>query len=170
MTVDKNTVVSVSYELRANDSQGEIIEVTEKVHPFEFIFGSGYTLEKFDEKLKGLKAGDAFSFVLSADDAYGQINEDAVLELPKSVFEVDGEIEEGLLEVDNVVPMQDKDGNHYEGIVLEVADDYVVLDFNHPLAGEDLCFTGEVIGVRAATQAELEHGHVHHECTGCGKH
>ena len=118
-------------------------------------------LPKFEENLNGLKAGDNFEFQLTCEDAYGPASEDAVVELPKNIFEVDGSIEEGLLEEGNVIPMQNNEGHKFNGVVVEVNDDMVTMDFNHPLAGDDLHFTGKIIDIREATPEEVDDGHVH---------
>ncbi|PZX20094.1 FKBP-type peptidyl-prolyl cis-trans isomerase SlyD [Breznakibacter xylanolyticus] len=155
MKINRNAHVTVSYELRLNGADGEMVEKTEANAPLEFVFGAGKMLEMFEQKLEGLAAGDAFNFELKAQDAYGELNPNAVVELPKNIFEVNGNVEEGLLEVGNQIPMQDSHGNRLTGIVLEVEEDVVKMDFNHPLAGEDLHFSGEVLNVREATEDEL---------------
>ena len=83
------------------------------------------------------------------------------MDLPISTFTVDGEVRKDMLNIGQVVPMQDQNGNPLNGTVMEVADDKVKMDFNHMLAGKELNFTGEILEVREATQAELDHGHVH---------
>ncbi len=163
MIVNKNKVVSISYSLHVNAKDGELVEVVEKDKPMQYIHGTGTMLESFESQIEGLKAGDSFDFMIKSEDAYGEASDEAIVNLPKSIFEVDGVIDEDLLVVDNVIPMQDKDGNHYNGIVLEVSDDEVQIDFNHPLAGDDLFFTGNVIEIREASNTEIEHGHVHGE-------
>ncbi|MDO8969047.1 MAG: hypothetical protein Q7U74_00060, partial [Saprospiraceae bacterium] len=90
----------------------------------------------------------------------------ALVEVPKQIFEHEGSIPDGLLEVGNVLPLQDQEGNRLQGMVAHVGDESVKLDFNHPMAGVDLFFTGHVEGVRDAEPSELEHGHVH----GAGGH
>ena len=79
----------------------------------------------------------------------------------KSIFEIDGIFDADLVEVGKVITMQDQNGRPMDGKVLEVKDDVVVMDFNHPLAGENLYFSGEIIEVRKASEEELSHGHVH---------
>ncbi len=74
---------------------------------------------------------------------------------------MDGKIEDGLLEIGNQITMQDQNGNPLDGIVMEVSDQSVKMDFNHPLAGQDLHHLGEIIDVREATTEEIDHGHVH---------
>lgn len=155
MKIERNKFVSLTYQLRLNGADGELIEETGNENPLEFVFGAGRMLEMFEQKLEGLGAGDAFNFELKADEAYGDINEDAIVDLPKNIFEVNGSIDEEMLSVGNTVPMQDAHGNRLNGIVLEVTDELVKMDFNHPLAGDDLFFSGSVIAVREASEDEL---------------
>ncbi|HAF28476.1 MAG TPA: peptidylprolyl isomerase [Bacteroidales bacterium] len=161
MTISNEKVVTLVYELRVDNSEGDIVETVKEDKPFVFLYGAGLMLPKFEEHLKGLKAGDKFEFTLKCDDAYGQASEDAVMELPKNIFEVEGTIEEGLLEEGNVIPMQNNDGNKFNGVIMEVKDETVTMDFNHPLAGDDLHFTGNIVEIRDASKEEIDHGHVH---------
>ena len=88
--------------------------------------------------------GEPFSFSIACDQAYGEETEDAVVALPKSAFMVDGKLDEDVMKVGEVVPMADEDGDEIIGIVVEVEEDVVHVDFNHPLAGLDLHFEGVV--------------------------
>jgi len=155
MKIGRNKFVSLNYELRLDGEDGELIEETSAENPLEFIFGAGKMLEMFEEKLLDMEANDTFSFHLSADDAYGQINPEAVVELPKNIFEVNGQIDENMIALGNSVPMQDAHGNRMNGLILEIEDDYIKMDFNHPLAGDDLHFSGSILSVREATDEEL---------------
>ncbi|MCW3804694.1 FKBP-type peptidyl-prolyl cis-trans isomerase [Plebeiibacterium marinum] len=156
MEISRNKMVTLSYVLRLNGFEGEIVEETSEEKPLEFIFGTGRMLQMFENKLEGLKAGEEFKFELKADDAYGQINEEAKVNIPKNIFEVnDGKMDEELIKVGNMVPMQDAQGNRLNGIVLDVTDEHVQMDFNHPLAGDDLFFSGAVKEVREATDEEI---------------
>ncbi|MCG8411931.1 MAG: peptidylprolyl isomerase [Bacteroidales bacterium] len=161
MTISKDKVVTLVYQLKVDNSNGEIVETVEKDKPFVFLYGAGLMLPKFEENLNNLKAGDDFEFVLKSEEAYGLASEEAVMELPKNIFEVDGKIEEGLLKEGNVIPMQNNEGNKFNGLVIEIKDETVTMDFNHPLAGDDLHFKGNILEVREATKEELEHGHAH---------
>lgn len=161
MNISNNKVVSLTYELKHDSAQGETIEVTDKNSPLVFLFGAGMMLPKFEQNLENLKVNDNFEFVLQADDAYGEIIEEAVIDLPIDVFMVEGKVDPEMLKVDNIIPMQDNQGNPLEGKILEVADDSVKMDFNHPMAGRNLHFTGTIIDLRDATEEEIKHGHVH---------
>lgn len=155
MEINLNKVISLSYTLKVD---GDVIETVTAEKPMQFIFGTGYLLPKFEEHIKGKKTGDAFDFQLNAADAYGNINPEAIVELPKNLFEVDGKVEEGLLTVGNVLPMMDSEGNRLNGSVDEIKDDVVVMNFNHPLAGAQLHFSGKVEEVREATETEITNG------------
>jgi len=166
MQITKNTVVSLSYILKRDDANGEIIEETRAGDPLVFLYGNGQMLPKFEEYLNALKAGDAFEFTLASDDAYGEMDQDAIIDLDKSIFEVDGKIDDEMLAIGNVIPMRDDQGNMLQGIVVSVSKDMVRMDFNHPMAGNVLHFAGKVIEVREASAEELSHGHAH----GAGGH
>jgi FKBP-type peptidyl-prolyl cis-trans isomerase SlyD len=166
MQITKNTVVSLSYLLKRNNTDGEIIEETKAGDPLVFLYGNGQMLPKFEEHLSTLKAGDNFEFTLASDDAYGEMDQDAIIDLDKSIFEVDGKIDSEMLAIGNVIPMRDDQGHMLQGIVVSVGDDLVRMDFNHPMAGNVLHFTGKVIEVREASAEELSHGHAH----GAGGH
>lgn len=161
MKVGNQKVVSLTYELRQKDATGELIQKVEKDRPFVYLFGVGGLLPKFEESLSDLEAGNEFSFELSAKEGYGEHNAEAIVDLDKKIFEVDGKIDENLLQIGNQITMQDQNGNPLDGVVLEIGDDKVKMDFNHPLAGMDLHFSGTILEVREATAEELDHGHVH---------
>ncbi|MCS6928091.1 MAG: FKBP-type peptidyl-prolyl cis-trans isomerase [Saprospiraceae bacterium] len=162
MVVEKNKAVFVHYTLQENNAEGEVIESTHGDSPFGFIYGIGQMLPDFEANLKGLKEGDTFAFTIKAADAYGERDESAIVDIPKHVFEVNGSIPPGLLEVGNVIPLIDQEGNHYDGIVHSVGLESVKVDFNHPMAGIDLYFSGHIEGIRDANPEEIEHGHVHY--------
>ncbi len=153
-----NKVVSLSYTLMLNN--GELADEATAEQPLVFIHGVGQTLPAFDDQLAGLGVGDTFSFTLSAEDGYGESNPNYVVDLPKSIFS-GPDVPEDLLEIGALLPMQDEEGNPMDGTVLEISEDMVKMDFNHPLAGEALSFAGTIIDIREATPDELDHGHVH---------
>ena len=168
MITEKNSVVSIVYELRSGSKEGNVEEALTPENPLTFIFGTGGLLPKFEENLNGLTTGDSFEFLLNSEDAYGPIVESAVVSVPKSIFEVDGKVDENLLKVGTMVPMMDAEGRRLNGKVLTIETEAVQMDFNHPMAGNDLFFKGQVTEVRSATEEELTHGHVHGNGGGCG--
>ena len=161
MKIDKNKVVTMTYVLRLNDEKGEIIQKVDTKRPFVQLFGAGTLLPTFESNLKDLEPGDVFGFSLTADEAYGNPSDDAIIELEKNIFEIEGIFDESLVEIGKVITMQDQHGHPMDGKVLAVKDNTVVMDFNHPLAGENLYFSGEIIDVREASKEEISHGHVH---------
>ncbi len=161
MKITKDTVVSMTYILSENDVQGNLIQEVSKDQPFAVIFGQGGLLPKFENELEGLAAGDSFGFSLSSEESYGQADPKAVMELDKKIFEVEGKIDEEMMKVGNAIPMQNDQGQPLSGTIVEIKDDVLIMDFNHPLAGVNLHFTGDILEVREATKEELDHGHVH---------
>lgn len=169
MEITDKKVVSLVYELRKDSAAGAVVEQVDNNNPLTFLFGSGNLLPKFEDNLAGLKTGGTFEFDLTSEDAYGPVVDNAVVQVPKNIFEVEGQMDENMLQVGNMVPMMDNEGRRLNGKVMEVTDEVVQMDFNHPMAGEDLHFKGEVTEVREATDEELTHGHVHgnNDCGSC---
>lgn len=163
MKVTHNTVVSVNYYLTAskNNEPEELIEQTSAEHPFVFLNGHGGVLPDFEMHLEGKQAGDKFDFNIGSTKAYGPYEKDYVAKIDKSVFMLDGKFDSERIKLDEDIEMNDADGNLLVGKVIEIADAHVTMDFNHPLAGYDLHFIGEVLNVRTASPEELDHGHVH---------
>lgn len=177
MIVTKDRIVSLTYELRLDNQDGDLLESIKADTPLTFLYGSGKLLPKFEENLKGLAVGDEFEFQLEKDDAYGNYQKESIINVPVSAFEVNGKVDENLLKKGNTIPMQDRSGNRLNGIVVDVTEAHVSMDFNHPLAGKNLHFTGNITNIREATEEELTHGHAHQsscDCSngdgGCGCH
>ncbi len=148
-------MVTLTYSLRIDDENGELVEQATDEKPLEFLYGAGIMLPKFESQLAGLSEGEPFTIKLSKNEAYGDVNDEAVVELPRNVFLVDGKFDDELIKVGNAVPMMSSNGQRLNGLVLELTDEIVKMDFNHPLAGEDLYFSGTVLGVREASDMEL---------------
>jgi FKBP-type peptidyl-prolyl cis-trans isomerase SlyD len=155
MEIGKNAMVTLTYDLMINDQHGEMIEQTTSERPLKFLYGAGMMLQEFEKNLLGLKEGDHFEMKLDYSDAYGEVNEEAIVDLPKKIFMTDGHFDADFIKVGNTIPMMSGDGQRLNGIILEVEDDSVRMDFNHPLAGENLFFKGSVLGVREATEEEI---------------
>ncbi len=158
--VENKKVVSLTYELRLDQEGSEVVDQAAREKPLTFLYGAGQLLPAFEAKIKDLKTGDAFSFQLAPADGYGEVEEQFFVELPKDIFMQDGKLIDEL-QVGNYIPMTDPQGNQLQGKVVTIGDETVTMDFNHPLAGRTLFFTGEVVDVRDATEDELAHGHAH---------
>ena len=161
MKIENNSVVSVNYNLSIKGT-GEQVEQTSKEHPFVFLFGAGGLLPDFENNLAGKTTGDTFDFFIDAKNGYGTRDEQHVVMIPIDAFlGEDGKLDAENVKVGVTLPMVDNEGNRLYGNVMEITAEHVKMDFNHPLAGKDLHFKGEVLEVRAASQEEIAHGHVH---------
>ena len=156
MRISKNKFVSATYDLYVGDGdERELMESATEDQPLQFIFGMGTMLPAFEEKIKDLETGGSFKFTIAPEDAYGERIDDNVVELPKNIFEVNGKFDDEYIKEGVTVPMMSSNGERMNGSVLEVKDDIVVMDFNHPLAGETLHFEGEIIDVHEPTVEEI---------------
>ena len=167
MKITQNSVVEFCYDLEVD---GQIVDKTTKERPLDYIHGTGGLLPKLEAHIEGMEPGDKFDVTLSPAEGYGEVNPDMVIDLPKSAFEVNGEVREDLLVPGNTIPMLNSMGGVIPGVVLEVTADSVKMDLNHQMAGKTLHFTGEILTVREATEKELTeglHGEFVHSC-GCG--
>ncbi len=150
--------VTVAYELYADNAEGvhELIEKAPAEHPYQFISGLGVTLDAFEANIAGLEEGSDFDFTLSVDDAYGPYVDEHVLDLDKKTFCVDGRFDKDTIYPGAVLPLVNADGNHFDGLVLDVKENTVRIDLNHPLAGKALHFKGKVVTMRPATDEEIQ--------------
>lgn len=156
MKISPNKYVSLAYDLNVGEEDElELMEQATSQKPLEFIFGTNSMLEAFENQIEGLSEGDKFSFTLTPDQAYGEYDESKIIDLPKNIFQVEGQIDESMLFEGNTLPMMDSSGNRLMGSIVSVADDTVSMDFNHPLAGELMHFAGSVLGVREASAEEI---------------
>lgn len=156
MKISANKYVAVIYDLNVGEGEErELMEKATREVPLKFIYGMGMMIPAFEEALMGLEEGEKFDFSITPENAYGEYNEEHVLDLPKSIFEVDGKFDSEMVQEGNTIPMMDASGQRINGSVLEVKDDVVVMDFNHPLAGETLHFKGEIIDVHEPTAEEI---------------
>lgn len=159
MKISANKFVSATYDLYVGGEEGNAPELMESAtveKPLSFIFGTGMMLEAFEDKLAGLEVDSTFDFTLTAEQAYGEYDDTHVVEIPKSVFEIDGKIDETIIFENNTVPMMDQMGNRMNGTIVKIEEASVTMDFNHPLAGEELHFIGKVLEVREPSEAEVK--------------
>ena len=169
MKAQQDYVIGVSYELEV---EGKIADKARPEAPLEYIHGTGMLLPKFEAAVEGKEPGETFDFVLSPEEGYGEYNPNYKFEIPKTSFAVDGQIREDLLEVGRIIPMLNSAGQVIQGTIAAIGYDTVTMDFNHPMAGKTLHFTGKVESVRAATEKELTEGlhgeYLPQEECGCG--
>ncbi|GGZ84497.1 peptidyl-prolyl cis-trans isomerase [Ignatzschineria indica] len=154
MTVAKDKVVSVIYTL--TDDQGALLDTNKGQEALDFIQGHGMMIPGFEKALEGATEGQTLSFTVSPAEGYGESNDDFIIEVPRTAFPEDEEVQVGW-QVTGTTP----DGQMQAFRVLAVSDETIKLDANHPLAGKNLNFEVEVVGLRDATEQELAHGHVH---------
>lgn len=155
MKIEKNRVVALSYTLVVD---GAIADQATAERPLEYIHGTGMLLPRFEEEVAGKEPGEDYAFTLSPEEGYGVHNPAHVFDIPISAFAIDGEIRHDLLVVGRTIPMLNQNGQVVQGTVAAVKEDAVSMDFNHPMAGKTLNFSGKVVSVREATQKELTEG------------
>ena len=166
MQVSDKKVVTITYELyiQSEDDDYEIVEVAGEDQPMVYLAGHSGLPQDFEVKMAGLKVGDDFDFELGPQEGFGDFSEEDIADFPLEMFKIEeGEIPQDLLEIGNFIPFTNDDGSKITGRVYEIDGETVRIDFNHPLAGKTLKFEGKVIGLREASQEELDHGHVHGE-------
>lgn len=156
MKIGKDTVVGVHYEL---DVEGQKLDASGDT-PLTYLHGHGMMIPGFESRLEGLVSGDKYDFVVPAKEGYGEFNENAIAELEKSIFLIDGSMSTEVFEGAQL-QLTNQDGQPMVGVVKAIGEDKVTMDFNHQLAGKDLHFTGSIAEIREATKEEVEHGHVH---------
>jgi FKBP-type peptidyl-prolyl cis-trans isomerase SlyD len=148
-------IVSLDYTLRLDDDQ--VIDSSAGREPLEFIQGQGHIIPGLERELYGMAVGDQKQVSVPAAEGYGEHDESRIQLVERDAFGPGTE-----LEVDMGVQMQDpQTGQVFQGTISEIRADHVVIDFNHPLAGETLHFDVTIAGLRPATEEELDHGHVH---------
>jgi len=123
-------------------TSGETFDSSNGREPLEFEIGSGSVIKGFDEGVSGMKVGEKKTINIPVDEAYGERSDDMLIEFPKDRFPKDMEIKEGMQ-----LMMSNGSGQNIPVIVTEIKDDAVILDANHPLAGEDLIFDIELIEI-----------------------
>ena len=157
LAVGKNMVASVHYTGTMPET-GEVFDSSEGKDPLTFLIGHGQMIPGFETNIEGAKIGEKRTFTLTADEAYGEREDAALMKIPRSEF---AQLEEGAkLEIGMTLVATMPHGPAPFNIT-ELTDDEVTADFNHKLAGEALTFEVEIIELRDASVEELSHGHVH---------
>lgn len=130
--------VKLNYTLTVD---GQIVDQTPAERPLEYVQGNNALLPALEQQLEGLKAGEQLQAVIPPDQGFGEMDPEAVIEVPKS------NLPEGEIEVGTVLAAESPEGAVLRGSVKEVRDESVLLDFNHPLAGKELHFDINVLEV-----------------------
>ena len=156
METVENKYITLAYKLYTiENGEKEFTEEAPAEHPFQFHIGTGPHIGIFREPGERPDKGDKFDFTIKAEEAYGEYDEEHVIDLPKNIFEIEGKFDSERVVEGAVIPLMTSEGQRINGSVVEVKDDVVVMDMNHPLAGCDLNFVGEITENRPATNDEL---------------
>lgn len=153
LKVADGQVIEMEYTLKVD---GETIDTSADHGPIEFIQGAGNIVSGLEQALYGMAVGDSKDVVVAAVDGYGEMDDEAYMDVPRDQFP-----EEILMEVGTQIELHDESGQPMVARIDQVGESSVKLDFNHPLAGKELYFSVKIAGLRAATDEELDHGHVH---------
>jgi FKBP-type peptidyl-prolyl cis-trans isomerase SlyD len=152
-TVENGVVVSIEYTLHVD---GELLDSSEGQGPLQFLAGYGNIVPGLENEMMGMKIGDSKDVIVQPVDGYGEFDEQAFMQAPRRDFPKDMPIE-----VDAELNVRDNEGNSKYARIESVDGDLVTLNFNHPLAGDELHFHVKVVDLREPTAEELDHGHVH---------
>ena len=170
MVVENQKVITATYDLYIAGEEGkeELMEQMTARTPLVWCQGEGMMLPAFEAQMEGKNVGDTFDFVIKSDDAYGPYYQEGLMDLPRTMFfNGNGEFDEEHVFVGAVVPMNTVDGQIVKAQVCEITKDHVTIDLNHPYAGEDLHFKGEILDIRDASDKELEAIRNPHRCGKC---
>jgi FKBP-type peptidyl-prolyl cis-trans isomerase SlyD len=148
MRVKHGRVIVLDYMVRIGT--GRVVESSAGKAPIEYLHGAGQILPALERALEGLREGEQAAFSIAAEDAYGQRKDDNVVSLPRSLFPAEVKLEKGVC-----LYARASGGQSYPITVMQVKTDMVVVDLNHPLAGERLFFEVNVRGVRPAGNQEI---------------
>lgn len=155
--INPSKTIVVSYDMYTEyEGIKELVEQATAEHPFQFTTGLGFTFEAFEEKFKGLKEGDTFNFTLTKDETNGDRRDDLIFDVDKNIFCVNGKFDDTQIYPGNVIPLMNADGQRMNGLVVEVKEEAVTIDLNHPYAGMNLVFEGKVISMHDATKEEIQ--------------
>lgn len=173
MKISENKVVVMTYQLEV---EGKIVDKADENAPLDYIQGTHMLIPKLEATVEGKESGENFECTIAPEEGYGEYDLKKVFDIPKESFMINGEIREDLLEVGRFIPMLNSAGEVCQGMIVEIKDKDVTMDFNPPMAGKTMHFTGKILEVRDATEKELKEG-LHgeflpeEECScGCGGH
>jgi FKBP-type peptidyl-prolyl cis-trans isomerase SlyD len=152
--IDTNTVVSIHYALA--DDAGNAIESSRESEPLSYLHGNNNLIPGLENALSGKATGDTLTVTVAPADAYGDIDEGLIQEVPRAAFQGIESVEPGM-----TFQASGPDGSAQQVVVTAVEGDSVTVDANHLLAGKTLVFEVEIMAVREASEEEIAHGHAH---------
>lgn len=145
LSIGEGMQVTLHFALKLNN--GEVVDSTFEKEPAQFVFGDGNLLEGFEQALIGLTEGEKKSFTIQPENGFGQTNPNNIQEIPRDQFGEEIELEQGLM-----LSFADAQNAELPGVVTEFDEKSVTVDFNHPLAGKEIQFDVEIIGVAPAVK------------------
>lgn len=151
--IENGVVVSMEYTLHV---EGELLDSSEGQGPLQFLTGYGNIISGLEHEMMGMKVGESKDVVVQPVDGYGEYDDEAFMDVPRNQFP-----KEMAVAVDSELTVRDDSGNARYARVENIEGEVVTLNFNHPLAGDELHFHVKVVALREPTAEELEHGHVH---------
>ncbi len=165
----KNMFIAVAYRLYAieNDKEEFIEEATEQ-NPYRFLSGFEMVLPAFEKALVGKQKGENFEITIAKDDAYGDHDDEAVVELERDIFTIDGHFDNKRIFPGAVVPLMNEEGQRFQATIVDITESKVIVDLNYPLAGKSLKFSGHVVENREATNEEIQSLIAQMSGEGCG--
>ena len=155
--INPSKTIVVSYDMYTEyEGVKELVEQATAEQPFQFTTGLGFTFEAFEEKFKSLSEGDTFNFTLTKDETNGDRRDDLIFDVDKNIFCVDGKFDDKQIYPGNVIPLMNAEGQRMNGLVVDVKEEAVTIDLNHPYAGMNLVFEGKVLSMHDATKEEIQ--------------
>ena len=153
--VKNDLVIAIDYTLTVD---GKVIDISAEDEPLEFLQGRGNIISGLEGEMLSMKIGESKEVIVAPVDGYGEIDEEAFMEIPSNQFPENIPVEAGTeLQVEN------EEGKPAYARIEKIENNIALLNFNHPLAGKELHFAVKVVALREPSEEELAHGHVHHE-------
>lgn len=165
----KNMFVAVAYKLYTiENGKEEFIEEATDDNPYTFLSGFGMVLPAFEEAIVGKQNGESFEVTIAKEDAYGEHDDEAVIELERDIFTIDGHFDNRKVFPGAVVPLTNEEGQRFQATIVDITEEHVTVDLNYPLAGKSLKFSGHVVENREATNEEIQFLVAQMSGEGCG--
>jgi FKBP-type peptidyl-prolyl cis-trans isomerase SlyD len=152
-TIKDDVVVQIEYVLTVD---GHVVDSTDDREPLEYLHGHQNIIPGLEKELSGMKTGESKKVDVAPADGYGEFNPEGIMDVPRREFP-----DTIPMKIGTELQVRDQDDEVQYAIIKEIGDEIVKLDFNHPLAGKKLNFDVKIAALRAPSEEELAHGHVH---------